>query len=201
MAKYKDIGGTTVGFRSGSEEYTYPSGFEGSIYYNSSNGKFEFVGLGSGSWSSGGNLNTKRMAAGGAGTQTAGAIFCGDADGGICVNGVGKNYTVETTVAWSAAAQAVQFSVSNDAAAGDNLDSSSVTINDLPTMSNNLVDRVGDDFIIKITAVDINSAAGDTLTVNALVEHSSSPYEMSFVDPHYEVTIAESDIINEIMVA
>ena len=38
MAKYKDIGGTTVGFRSGSEEYTYPSGFEGSIYYNSSNG-------------------------------------------------------------------------------------------------------------------------------------------------------------------
>ena len=46
MAKYKDIGGTTVGFRSGSEEYTYPSGFEGSIYYNSSNGQFEFVGLG-----------------------------------------------------------------------------------------------------------------------------------------------------------
>ena len=48
MAKYKDIGGTTVGFRSGAEEYAYGtsgSGFEGSIYYNSSNGQFEFVGL------------------------------------------------------------------------------------------------------------------------------------------------------------
>ena len=121
----------------------------------------------------------------------------GDADEGICVNGVGKNYTVETTVAWSAAAQAVQFSVSNDVAAGDNLDSSSVTINDLPTMSDNLVERVGDDFVIKITAVDANTAAGDTLTVNALVEHSSSPYAMIFVDPHYEVTIAEADIISE----
>ncbi len=121
----------------------------------------------------------------------------GDADEGICVNGVGKNYTVETTVDWSAAAQAVQFSVSNDAAAGDNLDSSSVTINDLPTMSDNLVERVGDDFVIKITAVDANTAAGDSLTVNALVEYSSSPYEMSFEDPHYEVTIAEAAIINE----
>ena len=91
----------------------------------------------------------------------------GDGDEGICVNGVGKNYTVETTVAWSAAAQAVQFSVSNDVAAGDNLDSSSVTINDLPTMSDNLVERVGDDFVIKITALDANTAAGDSLTVNA----------------------------------
>ena len=62
MAKYKDIGGTTVGFRSGSEEYTYPSGAEGSIYYNSSNGQFEFVGLGAGVWSSGGALNTAATA-------------------------------------------------------------------------------------------------------------------------------------------
>ena len=45
MAKYKDIGGTTVRFSSGAEEYTYPSGAEGSLYYNSANGNFEFVGL------------------------------------------------------------------------------------------------------------------------------------------------------------
>ena len=75
MAKYKDIGGTTVGFRSGSEEYTYPSGFEGSIYYNSGNGQFEFVGLGTGTWSSGGNINQSRQAMGGAGTTTAGLVF------------------------------------------------------------------------------------------------------------------------------
>ena len=92
MAKYKDIGGTTVGFRSGTEEYTYPSGAEGSIYYNSSNGQFEFVGLGTGTWSSGGNLNTKRYAAGGAGTQTAGAIFGGDADGGSPRYGLHEQY-------------------------------------------------------------------------------------------------------------
>jgi len=79
MAKYKDIGGTTVGFRSGSEEYTYPSGFEGSIYYNSSNGQFEFVGLGTGVWSSGGNLNGSKEEniAGGAGTQTAALVSGG----------------------------------------------------------------------------------------------------------------------------
>ena len=121
----------------------------------------------------------------------------GTADDGLCKNGIGTNYTVSTTVAWSAAAQAVQFSAINDEDTSDNLDSSSVTINDLPTMNDNLVERVGDDFVIKITAVDINSAAGDTLTVNALVEHSSSPYAMNFEDPHYEVTIAESAIINE----
>ena len=40
MAKYKDIGGTTVRFSSGAEEYTYPSGAEGSLYYNSANGNF-----------------------------------------------------------------------------------------------------------------------------------------------------------------
>ena len=60
MAKYKGIGGTTVQTRSGTEEYTYPSGAEGSIYYNSSNGKFEFVGIAAGTWASGGNLNQAR---------------------------------------------------------------------------------------------------------------------------------------------
>ncbi|MDG1545710.1 MAG: hypothetical protein P8R32_05630, partial [Candidatus Poseidoniia archaeon] len=115
-----------------------------------------------------------------------------------CTNGVGNAYSVSTTVAWAAAAQTVEFSASNDAATGDNLVSaSSVTINDLPTMSDNLVQRVGDDFVIQITATDANLDAGDSLTVNALVEHSSAPYAMSFEDPHYEVTIPEASIINE----
>ncbi|OIR23481.1 MAG: hypothetical protein BEU00_02635 [Marine Group III euryarchaeote CG-Epi3] len=115
-----------------------------------------------------------------------------------CTNGVGNAYSVSTTVAWAAAAQIVEFSGSNDAATGDDLVSaSSVTINDLPTMSDNLVQRVGDDFVIQITATDANLDAGDSLTVNALVEHSSAPYAMSFEDPHYEVTIPEASIINE----
>ena len=77
MAKYKDIGGTTVGFKSGAEEYTYPSGAEGELFYNSSNGQFEFVGLGTGVWSSGGNLNTGRNNLGGSGSQTSSVCFGG----------------------------------------------------------------------------------------------------------------------------
>ena len=78
MAKYKDIGGTSVQFKSGTEEYTYPSGAEGSIYYNSNNGQFEFVGIGAGTWATGGNMNTGRFnTASGFGTQTAGAVTGG----------------------------------------------------------------------------------------------------------------------------
>ena len=80
MAKYRDIGGTTVKFKSGTEEYVYGtsgSGAEGSIYYNSSNGQFEFVGLGTGAWSSGGDLNTGRRNVAGFGTQTAAVFFGG----------------------------------------------------------------------------------------------------------------------------
>tara|TARA_B100001029_G_scaffold179887_2_gene192128 strand:- start:4508 stop:8416 length:3909 start_codon:yes stop_codon:yes gene_type:complete len=121
----------------------------------------------------------------------------GDADAGLCVNGVGKNYTVSTTVAWAETAQAVQFSALNDADAGDNLDSDSVTINDLPTIDGSFVERVGDNFVIQMTATDVNEDAGDSLTVNALIEHSTAPFVMAFEDPHYEVTISEADIINE----
>ena len=60
MAKYKSIGGSGVRTRSSSASVSYPSGEEGLIYYNSSNGQFEFVGGGGGAWSSGGNLNTGR---------------------------------------------------------------------------------------------------------------------------------------------
>ena len=60
MAKYKGIGGSGVRTRSSSASVSYPSGEEGLIYYNSSNGNFEFIGGGGGAWSSGGNLNTGR---------------------------------------------------------------------------------------------------------------------------------------------
>ena len=83
MAKYKDIGGTTVEFKSGTEEYAYGtsgSGSEGSIYYNSSNGNFEFVGLGTGAWSTGGTMNNdERYISAAAGTNTAAVAFGGQA--------------------------------------------------------------------------------------------------------------------------
>ena len=130
----------------------------------------------------------------GGSSQPLGAGESADDD---CTNGVGTSYSLSETVAWAAGAQAVQFSASNDEDSGEALDSDSVTINDLPTMSDNLIERVGDDFVIKITATDANLAAGDSLTVNALIEHSTAPFAMAFEDPHYEVTIPEANIINE----
>ena len=93
MAKYKDIGGTTVGFRSVSEQYTYPSGFEGSIYYNSGNGQFEFVGTGTGAWSSGANLNTARNDLDGSGTLTAGLAFGGNPNKAVTEEYDGSSWT------------------------------------------------------------------------------------------------------------
>ena len=121
----------------------------------------------------------------------------GDADDGTCVNGVGKNYTVTTTVAWSDSAQAVQFSASNDVDTGDNLDSSSVTINDLPVISSGSAIKVDSNFIINVTIDDSNLDDGDSIAVLAAIEHGS-PVAMNFDEnSNYTITLAESLIINE----
>ena len=66
----------------------------GQVYYNSTANAFKVTQNvdGTGSWATGGNLNTKRMGAGGAGIQTAGAIFGGDADGGSPRYGLHEQY-------------------------------------------------------------------------------------------------------------
>ena len=98
MAKYKEIGGTPVAFKSGSEEYTYPSGAEGELFYNSSNGQFQFVGLGAGSWASGGTMNTARRRVGAAGTLTAAIAFGGSGDPPVRANAETYNGTAWTEV-------------------------------------------------------------------------------------------------------
>ena len=87
MAKYKDIGGSAVQFRSGAEEYTYPSP-EGELFYNSSNGQFQFVGLGTGAWSTGGVRNNASGALGGSiiGTQTSAVAAGGNISGTLQSN-------------------------------------------------------------------------------------------------------------------
>ncbi len=80
MAKYKGIGGTTVQTRSGTEDYPYGTsgnGAEGSIYYNSSNGQFEFVGTATGAWSTGGTMNTGRTSSTGTGSSSSAHIIAG----------------------------------------------------------------------------------------------------------------------------
>ena len=76
MATYKEIKGTTVKVRSSSMPTTYPQ-VAGELYYNSSNGKYEFLSSAVGAWSSGGNLGTARQGITGAGIQTAGFAYGG----------------------------------------------------------------------------------------------------------------------------
>ena len=83
MANYRKISGVNVKSYSADPDRTYPSGMEGKIYYNSSDGQFKFIGLGAGAWASGGNLNTDRWALAGAGIQTA----------AIAINGQNPNVT------------------------------------------------------------------------------------------------------------
>ena len=90
MAKYKAIHGFTVQNRTAD---TNPLNI-GQVYYRSDTGdmKVTLNVVGAGAWASGGNLNIKRMGAGGAGVQTAGAIFGGDADGGSPRYGLHEQY-------------------------------------------------------------------------------------------------------------
>ena len=50
MANYRKISGVNVKSYSADPDRTYPSGMEGKLYYNSSDGQFKFVGLGAGAW-------------------------------------------------------------------------------------------------------------------------------------------------------
>ena len=78
MATYKVTKGTPVAFRDSAYPTTYPSPHEGELFYNSSSGAFQFIGVGAGAWSSGGDLNTaRRVYDNGAGTLSAGLIFAG----------------------------------------------------------------------------------------------------------------------------
>jgi len=92
MATYKVNKGTPVAFRDEAYPTAYPSPHEGELFYNSSSGTFQFLGVGTGTWSSGGNLNTKRMGGGAAGVQTAGSLIAGDADGGSPRYGLHEQY-------------------------------------------------------------------------------------------------------------
>ena len=115
----------------------------------------------------------------------------------VCVNGVGTNYTVSTTVAWAAAAQAVQFSASNTAASAENLDSASVTINDLPVISDGSARKIDSNFIINATVDDINLNDGDSISVLAVIEFGSTVAMSLDENSNYTITIAESAIIDE----
>ena len=81
MATYRKISGANVKSYSVDPDRTSPSGMEGKLYYNSSDGQFKFVGLSAAAGAAGGSVNTGRRSVGGLGTQTAALCF-----GGISTN-------------------------------------------------------------------------------------------------------------------
>ncbi len=87
MTTFKEIRGTTIEVVS-----TDPTNPEiGQIWYNSSSGTLKgYVALTAG-WTAGGNINTTRYIAGGAGTQTAALMF-GGYDGGTSILGSTESY-------------------------------------------------------------------------------------------------------------
>ena len=77
MATYKKDKGLNVKSYTADPDKTYPSAFEGNLYYNSSDGQFKYIGLGAGAWASGGNMNLSKKYDAGCGTTTAACNFGG----------------------------------------------------------------------------------------------------------------------------
>jgi len=77
MATYKKTSGINVKTFDSDLPSSYPSAFEGQLYYNSSDGQFKYIGLGAGAWASGGNINTGRAYGGAAGSDTEAAMYFG----------------------------------------------------------------------------------------------------------------------------
>ncbi|MFL2941227.1 MAG: hypothetical protein ACJZ2N_00275, partial [Candidatus Poseidoniales archaeon] len=122
-----------------------------------------------------------------------------DGSNSDCLNGI--NYNITVKVGWSVDDQTVTFSASNDNdTAGNLVHPETITINDAPTLVAGTAERVGDDFIINVTAEDVNidEDAADAITVNATIQYGST-YAMSLDEAtgNYTVTVAQADIIDE----
>ena len=113
----------------------------------------------------------------------------------VCKNGA--DYSVNTTVAWAAAAQSVTFSASNDNESAADVTGSSVTINDAPTLSAGSAERDADNFVLNVSAADINSDEGDLLSVFATIEFDTERAMSCDGDGNCTVTVAEADIISQ----
>ena len=76
MATYKKDKGVHVKSYTAAPDKTYPSTFEGQLYYNSSDGQFKYIGVSAGTWATGGNLNQGRNSGNITGDHTS-AMFAG----------------------------------------------------------------------------------------------------------------------------
>ena len=128
--------------------------------------------------------------------STSHSMAAGDPNLDACKNGV--DYSVTTTVAWAATAQAVVFSGSNNNGDAADHSGSDITINDAPTLSTGSATEAADDFVLEVTAADENSDNGDTLSVFAIIEFHASEIAMTCDGGGVcTVTVAEATIIDE----
>ena len=76
MTTYKKAHGINIKSYDEDPDRTYPSSFEGQLYYNSSDGQIKFIGISAGTWATGGNLNQGRNSGNITGDHTA-SMFAG----------------------------------------------------------------------------------------------------------------------------
>ena len=86
MATYKKDKGLNVKSYTEDPDKTYPSAFEGQLYYNSSDGQFKYIGVSAGTWASGGNLNSGRNNGHITGDNTASMFVGGEVPGSNASN-------------------------------------------------------------------------------------------------------------------
>ena len=117
----------------------------------------------------------------------------GDANA-ACKNG--NDYSLTRAVSWASSEQVVRFFGLNDAESAADVAGSSITINDAPTLSAGNAERHhnGVDFILNVTASDVNSDDGDTFTVYATVEFDTEK-AMTCVGGDCTLSVSESSII------
>lgn len=122
-------------------------------------------------------------------------MVAGDANA-VCKNG--NDYSLTRTVSWASSEQVVRFFALNDAETGEDVAGSLITINDAPTLSAGNAERHhnGVDFVLNVTASDVNSDDGDTFTVYATVEFDAEK-EMTCVGENCTLTISEASIIDQ----
>ena len=122
----------------------------------------------------------------------------GASNDGICINGVGNNFTFSTLIGWGSN-QEITMQASNDEKTGSSEEIGLISINDQPVASEASAIRDGSNFIINITTEDINVDDGDSITVTATIEFNSSSFLMGFdaESGNYTVSVPESSIIDD----
>jgi uncharacterized protein YcnI len=127
----------------------------------------------------------------------AAAAMAEGASNSDCKNGV--DYSLTTTVAWSAGGQAVSFSASNSVPkSADPISGPSVSINDAPTLITGSAEKSDDDFVFTASASDINSDDGDDFKVYVTIEADSEREMTCDGAGDCTLTVAEADIINQL---